>query len=115
MTGKPVELSVGTKKVDENPDSKDSNFVQPSKRKIISNSISQPKRYVLDANQLGKQNKYQVLLDHSYASNGSNVDTSDKMEDITFNEQLVGQKVKFLLSSFTMLIITRKSRNTSKL
>jgi hypothetical protein len=50
-------------------------FVQPNKRKLANSHVIQPKRYVLDTNQLCKQNQYQALIDHSYS--GSTPKVSD--------------------------------------
>ena len=62
----------------------DSGFLQPTKRKMASSKVIQPRRYVLDSTQLCKQNQYQSLSDHSYA--GSTPKMSDYDMD---NEDIV--------------------------
>lgn len=72
----------------------DDNFVIPPKRKLIASSVSQPKRYVLDPDQLFKENPYQVLSEHSYASSASNVNNAEDMDDSVPDDQQNIQKSK---------------------
>lgn len=61
-------MSESLGKSNENLNEPKDNFVFPNKRKLIASPVSQPKRYVLDSSQLCKDNKYQILSEHSYAS-----------------------------------------------
>jgi hypothetical protein len=70
-------------------------FISPSKRKLIASSVSQPKRYVLDSNQLVNDNKYHVLSEHSYASAINDETLADGMDDSpTDDDQSNSSKLK---------------------
>lgn len=60
----------------------DNPFVTPNKRKVATQiSSPNPKRYVLDQNTLCKQNKFNMLNDHSYASTSNQVFDSEMLSD----------------------------------
>lgn len=81
---------------DENVSDPDDDFVFPKRKLTFSSSESQPKRYVLDSSELCKGNKYQILSEHSYSSNGdgNGVDQSHEMDDSTLENQVNDPKLK---------------------
>lgn len=71
-------------------------FIHQHKRKLVTSSVVQPKRYVLDSNQLCKDNKYHVLSEHCYAFSSSNKNVSEDMDhdDSAIDDQKNNRKPK---------------------